>query len=113
MVTLRHPSSGVVVADVPMLLDTGADVTLLPQAFVEQLGIPIDSQNGYELSGFDGNLSVAPAVDAELLFESKVFKGRFLVIEQTWGVMGRNVLNNLSLLYDRAHLTWSESRQTR
>ena len=29
-VTLRNPHSGEMVVDVPLLLDTGADVTLLP-----------------------------------------------------------------------------------
>ena len=35
-VIIRNPLSGATVSDVPMLLDTGADVTLLPQAFVER-----------------------------------------------------------------------------
>ena len=30
-VTLRHPATGVSISDVPMLLDTGADVTLRTQ----------------------------------------------------------------------------------
>jgi hypothetical protein len=37
-VTIRHPLSGTTVSDVPMLLDTGADVTLLPQASSNSLG---------------------------------------------------------------------------
>lgn len=41
-VTIRHPASGATVSDVLMLLDTGADVTLLPQASVERLGIRVD-----------------------------------------------------------------------
>jgi hypothetical protein len=45
-VTIRHTSSGATVSDVPMLLDTGADVTLLPQLSVEQLGIRVDSNGG-------------------------------------------------------------------
>lgn len=38
-VSLRNPESGTVVSDVAMLLDTGVDVTLLPRASVERLGI--------------------------------------------------------------------------
>jgi predicted aspartyl protease len=34
-VTIRHPTSGAMVSDMAMLLDTGADITLLPQAFIE------------------------------------------------------------------------------
>jgi hypothetical protein len=31
-VTLRNPDNGAIRPDVPMLLDSGADVTLIPQA---------------------------------------------------------------------------------
>ena len=40
-VTLRNPHSGATVADVLLLLDTGADITLLPRTAVEQLGVPL------------------------------------------------------------------------
>ncbi len=109
-VTIRHPLSGATVSDVPMLLDTGADVTLLPQAFVEQLGISIDSNEGYELKGFDGNVSIARVVEVDLLFLRRAFKGRFLLIDQEWGLIGRDVLNHVSLLFDGSHLEWSERK---
>src|SRR5690242_12704383 len=38
-VTLRHATSGTSVADVFLLLDTGADITLLPRSAVERLGV--------------------------------------------------------------------------
>jgi hypothetical protein len=37
-VVLRDPSTGRSASDVPMLMDSGADVTLLPRALVEILG---------------------------------------------------------------------------
>lgn len=107
-VTLRHHSSGAVVSDVLMLLDTGADVTLLPQAAVEQLGISINSNEGYELMGFDGSMSVARVVEVDLLFLRRAFKGRFLIINQEWGLLGRDILNHVSLLFDGLSLSWSE-----
>jgi hypothetical protein len=36
-VLLRHPESGESIADVPMLIDSGADATLLPKSAVESL----------------------------------------------------------------------------
>jgi hypothetical protein len=45
-VTLRNPETRAIVVDVPMLLDTGADVTLLPQDSVDQLGINVDPDEG-------------------------------------------------------------------
>jgi len=109
-VIIRHPSTGAMVSDVPMLLDTGADVTLLPQAFVEQLGISIDSNEGYELKGFDGNVSVAQVVEADLVFLRRAFKGRFLLIDQLWGLIGRDVLNHMSLLFDGLRFDWREQK---
>jgi hypothetical protein len=109
-VIIRHPLSGTSVSDVPMLLDTGADVTLLPQAFVEQLGISVDSNEGYELKGFDGNVSVARVVEVDLIFLRRAFKGRFLLIDQEWGLIGRDVLNHVSLLFDGLRLDWSEQK---
>ena len=108
-VTLRHPSSGVTVSDVPMLLDTGADVSLLPQSSVERLGIGVSGES-YELVGFDGSVSVAPAVEVDLVFLRRAFKGRFLLIEQEWGLIGRDVLNHVSLLFDGLGLSWGEQK---
>ena len=88
-----------------------ADVTLLPRAFVEQLGISVDSNEGYELKGFDGNVSVAQVVEVDLLFLRRAFKGRFLLIDQEWGLIGRDVLNHVSLLFDGMHLEWNEQKE--
>lgn len=107
-VTLRHPESGATVSDVLMLLDSGADVTLLPQAAVDQLGISASPDEGYELIGFDGSVSVARAVWLDLLFLRRSFKGRFLLIDREWGLLGRDTLNHVSILFDGPRLSWSE-----
>lgn len=108
-VTLRNPATGAVIADVRMLLDTGADVTLLPQTAVEQLGVNADASGGYELMGFDGRVSTTRAVSVDLLFLRRAFKGRFLLIDQGWGIIGRDILNHVSLLFDGAGLRWEET----
>jgi len=82
---LRNPKSGAMVSDVPMLLDSGADVTLVPQTSVDQLGIEVNLNEGYELIGFDGNTSVARVVQLDLIFLRRTFKGRFLLIHQELG----------------------------
>ena len=95
-------------SSVPMLIDTGADVSLLPRSQVESL-IPTDARQ-YELEAFDGSKSIAPAITAELLFLGKTFRGQFLLIDSWHGILGRNVLNNLSLLLDGPSLKWTERR---
>ena len=107
-VSLRNPETGTTVNELAMLLDSGADVTLLPQSFVNQIGVAIDPNESYELMGFGGSLSNARVVRLELIFLRRAFKGRFLVIDQEWGLMGRDVLNHISLLLDGPHLSWNE-----
>ncbi|HKI05064.1 MAG TPA: retropepsin-like aspartic protease [Thermoanaerobaculia bacterium] len=110
-VTLRDPESDGTVSGVPMLVDTGADITLIPQASVRQLGVTIEP-GGYELMGFDGSKSVAQAVRLNLELLGKTFKGKFLLVDQEWGLVGRDVLNHLSLLFDGPRSTWGEQRSS-
>src|ERR1700682_896423 len=94
-VTLRHSGTGASLADVPMLIDCGADVTLIPQALVNGLGVTVHSGTAYELMGFDGSRSVAQAVQLDLLFLRRAFRGQFLLIDQVWGIVGRDILNHV------------------
>jgi predicted aspartyl protease len=72
---LRNPRNGTIVPDVPLLIDTGADVTLLPLGAVNAAGI---EQTGasYELLAFDGTSNSAGAVRAELFLLGRP--------QQTW-----------------------------
>ena len=112
-VVLRSSPNGDVTSTAPMLIDSGADVTLLPSSYVNQLNLPADSGKVYELMGFDGSRSVASAVQLEMLFLNKTFRGRFLLIDQEWGVIGRDVLNLVSLLLDGPNLLWREQPRSR
>lgn len=96
------------VSDVPMLIDTGADVTLIPRTCADRLGLRGEAQTAFVLRGFDGAASIARTVDAEVLFVGCTFRGRFLVIDDECGVLGRNVLNHLSLVLDGPRLKWRE-----
>lgn len=44
---------------------------------------------------FDGSISIASVVQLEMSFLRKTFRGRFLLIDQGWGVLGRDILNLL------------------
>jgi len=111
LVTLRNLGTGTVLSDVPMLLDSGADVTLVPQAAVNQLGVAVIPDSQYELKGFDGSTSFAPVARLGLGFCGRTFRGQFLLIDQEWGILGRNVLNAVPLLLDGPHLTWDEQQE--
>jgi hypothetical protein len=107
-VTLRHPESGATREDVPMLLDTGADVTLLPQSAVNELGITVLDDKHYELIGFKGQSSLSSVVRLEMVFLGLTFRGQFLLVEQEWGIVGRNVLNSVALILDGPRLMWEQ-----
>lgn len=108
-VTLRNTLNGRSLAAVPVLLDTGADVTLLPRDAAARLDVSVVAGEGYELAAFDGSLRFAQAVDLDLFFLNKGFRGRFLLLEAEWGVLGRDVLNHVALRLDGPALTWSEA----
>ena len=107
-VKLRNPHSGATVADVLLLVDTGADITLLPRTAVELLGIPLLAGQQSEVMGFDGSKSFAPVVMLDVLFLQRAFRGRYLLIEAERGIMGRDILNHVSVLLDGPRQQWSE-----
>lgn len=107
MVVLRHPDNGKSIADVPMLIDSGADATLLPRAAVAALGL-VGTGERYELMAFDGTTDESEAVRAVLVFSEKTFRGRFLQVESEVGIIGRNVLNRVRPLLDGPALSWVE-----
>lgn len=107
-VNLRNPESGAIQTDVLMLLDTGADVTLLPKVAVSKLGITTISETDYELIGLGDKVTLASVARLEMIFLGLTFRGQFLLIEQDWGIIGRNVLNAVGLLFDGPNLVWDK-----
>ena len=108
MVGVKSEEFGIDLPSVPMLIDTGADVSLLPRSYVARLVSP-DAKR-YELESFDGTKTTAPSVTAELNFLGKSFRGQFLLIDGEYGILGRKVLNNLALVFDGPSLSWTERR---
>ena len=97
-VTLRNPATGASLSDVPMLIDTGADVTLLPREYTDRLGIQSAEDEVYEVQGFDGESKLVNVVQLEMVFLGRKFTGQFLLIDQPMGILGRNILNAISIL---------------
>jgi hypothetical protein len=77
---------------------------------VDSIGISVQPELEYELMGFDGNISVAQVVTLDLLFLKRTFRGRFLVTNQQIGILGRDVINHVSLMLDGPNLTWIERK---
>jgi hypothetical protein len=108
-VVIRHPGTGTSMSDVRMVIDSGADTTLLLKSAAAALGLaPTGSR--YELEGFDGTRSDVEAVSAVLVFLNKSFRGHFLQVDSDIGVIGRNVMNSVRLLLDGPAQVWDEWR---
>jgi hypothetical protein len=93
-----------------MLIDSGADVTLVPQQSIDLLGATVDLDTAYEIMGFDGRKNIAHVTSLDLIFLRRVFRGRFLIGNQECGVLGRDVLNHVALLLDGPRLAWDEQK---
>jgi predicted aspartyl protease len=108
-VTLRNPATGAWLSDVPMLIDTGADATLLPISAVEQLGIYIEDSD-FEVQVFDGELKRLKLAKLELYVLGKKFVGEYLLVDRPIGILGRNILNNIRILLDGPRGKWNEHK---
>lgn len=105
-VTLRSLEGQEEITQIPMLLDTGADISLVPTQAAHRLNLLETQDEAFKLQGFDGSESIASPVRLELLFSDRSFRGRFLLIDQECGILGRNILNVLRILYDGPRQTW-------
>ena len=111
-ITIRNPAANKSVTDVPMLIDTGADATLIPRAILPFLLISEESlkPSGFSLVGFHGARSPATLVSAQIEFLGKRLAGDFLLTEEHYGILGRDVLNLFRLVFDGPKLIWEEAR---
>jgi len=94
-----------------MLIDTGADATLLPSNAVEQLGIKPEEDADLEVQVFDGGIKWLKLAKLELYFLDKKFSGEYLLIDRSMGILGRNILNNVRILLDGPHVKWEEHKR--
>ena len=107
-VTLRNPQTSVELADQHLLIDTGADATLIPQVALAPLGLQPIPDVTYELVAFDGTRSVTSVADLDLIFLNRRFRGRYLLTHEDTGVLRRDILNHLALLLDGPGNQWTE-----
>ncbi len=109
-VTLCNPATGALLSEVLMLIDTGADATLLPSNAVEQLGIEAEEDTDFEVQVFDGEVKRLKLARLELYFLDKKFAGEYLLIDRSIGILGRNVLNNVRIQLDGPRRKWNEPK---
>ena len=97
--------------DVPMLIDSGSDATLIPKTVASELKLELE-ETEYEVESFSGQKSTIRAVRLELIFGARTFRGRFLLVDSESGILGRNVLNHFAVVLDGPRLSWHEQPST-
>ena len=106
-IALRTIESGERSQDVEMLVDTGSDITLLPRARLDELGIK-PSGKEYELVGFDGHIIKSEIYYLQVILLGKRFTGNYCAVNGSAGILGRDILNQITILLDGPNLEWDE-----
>ena len=92
---------------IALLIDSGADATLLPEHAIKALGVSIEGEQ-FELMAFDGSTTMSSSVRIDLLFLNRTFRGLFLLTNQECGILGRDILNHIPLLLNDPQEEWKE-----
>lgn len=109
VIALRNPETGERIEKVSVLLDTGADVSLLPLSAIESLQIKPSGET-ISLVGFDGSESASNVYNLQIIFLGKRLTGEYCAIDEDAGVLGRDVLNEFSIIFDGKSLVWKEEK---
>jgi len=105
-IVLRNVRTGERSDKIKMLLDTGADISLLPLKTIEQMKIEATTET-VNLLGFDESQSVAKIYNLQIIFLGKRVTGNYCTIDDKIGILGRDVLNGFSILFDGINLEWT------
>jgi hypothetical protein len=103
-VFLRNPATGIEMHDLPAQLDSAADRTILPDSVVKTLGLP--QVGSIRLGSFGGAIYTLP-VSAVMLGLHDLPIRSFKVAayaEESWILLGRDVLNSYRVLLDGPQL---------
>ena len=106
---LRNIETGERAGDVSVLLDTGADISLLPLSAIEKLKIETSGET-VNLIGFDESKSTSEIYRLQVIFLGKRFTGDYCAIDDEIGILGRDVLNEFSITFDGKNLEWKEQQ---
>jgi predicted aspartyl protease len=99
-VSLKCLETGKSVENLPMLIDSGADRTVIPGSLVDQLDlVPLEE---LRVAGLGGRVFSAPAYKVELTIRTLLPEKVLLIAhdEEPYVLLGRDVVNRHRLLLD-------------
>jgi predicted aspartyl protease len=109
LVVVADPVTGRSGSKIPMLIDTGADVTVLPASAAVEVGLEVGGE--FELRWIDGEVRSARWVQAKLKWGKLRIPGRFVLSDHELGLLGRDVLNEVVLELDGPRQIWDMRRR--
>jgi hypothetical protein len=109
---------GVKTGPVTMLLDTGADKSIIPKAIIRELEnvLGLELPYGYiVVEDYHGTPTSEPTYKLNIFSEIKCINDigpiEFIAINGDEGIFGRDVLNECSICLEGPSLKWSDSCQ--
>ncbi len=107
-VTVTHPVTGAERGALRGKLDTGADVTVIPDKLVTQLSLT--PKGNIWTRGYDGSYSQRPVYYVRLTIEGfSVTSARCIATARADVLLGRNVLNRFFITLDGKRQTFALS----
>lgn len=93
---------------VPLLLDSGADVSVVPRHVAESVRAFIQPSR-VPLRMADGSEAACDVAELTVEFLRYRFTGAFVILDGNYGIVGRNILNGLIVTLDGPRQAWSAS----
>ncbi len=104
-VIIAHPLTARKSAVLRGKLDTGADVTVIPEGLAEQLGF--SPKGRVWIRGYDGSYSQRPVYYIRLTVEGfDLAVVRCIASDRSDVLLGRNILNRFIIILDGKNLTF-------
>lgn len=109
VIALRNIETGERAENISVQLDTGADLSLLPLRAIEKLQIKPSGET-VSLAGFNESESVFDIYALQIIFLGKKLTGDYCTIDGEIGILGRDVLNEFTIIFDGVNLEWKEQK---
>ena len=107
-VALKKIDSKERLSGVEVFLDTGSDITLLPRKALDNLKFNPSTIEKYSLIGFDGTIVESEIYELQIDFLGRRFTGKYCAVDDSVGILGRDVLNQVAILFDGPNSEWDE-----